>query len=199
MTGGTLIRAAAGLLVVVLGACATQDRAPSAGDAAFARGDLPAAAAAYETESAGDLQSLSTARRLRLALALAAADPPHGDRDRARSILSDLRSESAARGEAAAALVLVDRLTAAEEQDHRLAVRLDELRAEIGRCGAALDRLGELRAAERVEADRAAAECDRVRERVDDLEAAVARRDAELAELRAMIEELKHVDLEPEP
>jgi hypothetical protein len=199
VTGGRLTRAGVGLLLAALTACASQHPTASVGDSAFARGDWAAAVAAYEAESAGDLQTLSTARRLRLALAFAAAGTPHGDLEGARVVLSDLRSDAAVGGEAAAVLVLVDHLATAEAQDRRLAARLGELRAEIERCGAEIVRLGEAGAAERAEAGRAAAECEEVRARVADLEGAVARRDAELAELRAMIEELKHVDLEPAP
>ncbi|HSL18174.1 MAG TPA: hypothetical protein VLB51_09755 [Methylomirabilota bacterium] len=199
MTGDALIRTAVGLLIVALAACASQRQPPSAGDAAFATGDWAAAVVAYEAESAGGLQTFATARRLHLALALAAADPPDGDMNRARAILSDLRSDDVVGGEAAAVLALMDHLATAEEQERRLAVRLDELRAEIESCGAEIVRLGETGAAERAEAARAAADCEEVRARVADLEGAVARRDAELAELRAMIEELKHVDLEPDP
>ncbi|HSN53362.1 MAG TPA: hypothetical protein VLT32_01765 [Candidatus Sulfomarinibacteraceae bacterium] len=199
MTGDALNRTAAGLLIVALAACASQRQPPSAGDAAFATGDWAAAVVAYEAESAADLQTFATARRLRFALALAAAEPPHGDRDRARAMLSDLRSDDVVGDEAAAVLALVDHVTSAEEAGRRVTARVAELRAEVDRCGAAVARLDEARAAERAEAARAAAECEEVRARVAELEGAVARRDAELAELRAMIEELKHVDLEPEP
>ena len=186
-------------LATVVVACGSTGARPDPGDVAFARGEFAAAAAAFLERAEADAEPLSNEQRLRLALALAVPGHPSSDPARARELLEQLDHGESRSAEAAAVLSLVDRMAHLDRELVELADRLRRADDAGVRCAEQAAKLrGELWTS-RLEVEDASAERDRLRREINELESAIARRDAELAELQQMLERLKHVDLEQDP
>ena len=180
-------RAAVGLgLLLVLGACST---ARSPGDRAFAAGDYPAAAAAYE----GALERDPAARsdpRLLLHLALAYAGPGTTvyEPERAVEILAEVVARFPSSREADEAARLLPNL----EQE----VRLTAAVASAARKNADLeDALA--RAREEAHALDAAAKARE--DQLARLRASLADAQVQLRRVREELEQLKRIDLQRRP
>ena len=172
-------------LTIAVAGCAS---VPSVADRAFAAGDYPGAAAAYEEALRTDPRARRDDRLcLHLGIAYAAPGTPAHDPARAVAVFKDVAARFPGKAAAQAAL-LIPQL----EQETRLVADLATATARVGALETELARMREENRGLEASAKASGEQLGRAR-------AALTEREAQLRRVRDELEQLKRIDLQRAP
>ena len=174
------------VLAIAVAGCAS---VPSVADRAFAAGDYPGAAAAYEEALRTDPRARRDAQLcLHLGIAYAAPGSPARDPERAVAVLKDVAARFPGKAAGAQATLLIPQL----EQETRLVADLAAATARVGALETEVARMREENRGLEAAAKASGEQLGRVR-------AALAEKEAQLRRVRDELEQLKRIDLQRAP